>query len=52
MLGSLAACGGGDDDDEDKADPIAAAAAQALEGIYEVSSFTRNEAACTEARRC
>lgn len=48
MLGSLAACGGGDDDEADKDDPVPAAAAQALEGIYEVSSFTRNEAGCVE----
>ncbi len=48
VLGSVAACGGGDDEDADKDDPIPASTAQALEGIYDVSAFTRNEAGCTE----
>jgi hypothetical protein len=47
VLGTLSACGSSaDGDGADQGAPLSAASVQALEGIYEVSSFTRNEAAC------
>lgn len=50
FLASLAACGGDADDGagDDRGDPIPLASAQALEGVYGVSSFTRNVTGCTE----